>query len=246
MFIGHTKSGGTLIGSLLDAHPNVILADEADVLAYMENGFSRHQIYHILLKISRREVLKGRVTARRLKPYSFKVPGQWQGRYSKLQVIGDSRAGLTTQKFGRDPDLLRQKLHKLIPDVDIKLIQVIRNPYDPISQMMIRGKRSFQNAQERYFANCEILIELRKQMNSSTLLAVKYEEFIRQPESNLIRICNFLGIDACDDYVDACTNILYESPEQSRHLVRWEPEWIDAVQSKIDRFDFLEGYTFKD
>ncbi len=68
-----------MIGALLDAHPNVILADEIDVFEYMDDGFSKEQIYHLLLKNSHREFLKGRVTARRLVPYSFSVPGQWQG-----------------------------------------------------------------------------------------------------------------------------------------------------------------------
>lgn len=244
VFIGHNKSGTSMIGSLLDAHPNVILADEADALQYVPAGFSRDQIYHILLHGSRREVMKGRVTARRLKPYSFLVPGQWQGRYSRLRVIGDSTSGSSTQRFARDPDLV-QRLQNVMMGVDVKFIQVIRNPYDPISIMMVRGKRTFENAIGHYFASCETLVEMRKHLDGSNLLAVKYEDFVDHPETNLTKICRFLGIEASDDYLKACVNVLYESPDRSRHIVEWDSRWIEVVKSKIDRFDFLEGYSFE-
>jgi hypothetical protein len=54
MFVGHNKSGTSMVGSLLDAHPEVILSDEADALDYVRAGFSREQIFHILLGQSRR------------------------------------------------------------------------------------------------------------------------------------------------------------------------------------------------
>ena len=244
LLIGHAKSGGTLIGSLLDAHANIIFADEADALRYVSAGFSRDQIYHILLKGSRREAMKGRVTARRLVPYSFLVPGQWQGRYEKLQIIGDSKAGPSTRRFAQEPDLLR-RLHDVMNGVQVKLLHVIRNPYDPISAMMVRGKRTFENAIEHYFAYCKTLEQLRHQLNDSNLLTVKYEEFVRQPAASLLNICHYIGTDASDDYVNACTSILHKSPDQSRYLVPWDSKWIGVVQQKIDQFDFLAGYSFE-
>lgn len=244
MFVGQVKSGSSLIGSLLDAHPNVILADEADALQYISNGFSRDQLFHILLKASHREALKGRVTARRLKAYSLLVPDQWQGQYSKLEVIGDSKAGPSTRRFSRDPNLI-QRLNEVMTGVDVKLIQVIRNPYDPISLMMIRGRRSFENAIDHYFDYCETLTQMHAKIDRSSLLAVKYEDLIHQPEVNLLKVCNFLGLETTAEYISACINILYRSPERSRHLVPWSPYWIEVVKHKIDQFDFLEGYSYE-
>jgi len=245
LFIGHNKSGTSLIGSLLDAHPNIILADEVNALAYVSAGFKRDQIYHILLKGSRRELMKGRVTARRLKPYSYLVPGQWQGRYSSLQVIGDSTSGSSTQRFAREPDL-PQHLEKSMAGVEVKFIQVIRNPFDPISAMMIRGKRSFENAIDHYFANSETLLDLRKRVSHSNLLPVRYEDFINGSGSDLGKICRFLGVDAGDDYLKACQSILHKHPDKSRQMVNWEEKWIRVVEDKIGQYDFLQGYSFNE
>lgn len=244
IFIGHTKSGSSMLGSLLDAHPNVMIADGVDALQYVSAGFSRDQLYHLLLKGSRREAMKGRVTARRVAPYSFLVPGQWQGRYRRLQVIGDTTSETATRRFSREPDLLHG-LQSMIGEDRAKFIQVVRNPYDPISYMMVRGKRTVENAIERYFAVCEMLAELRKHLNSSELLTVRYEDVIRQPEANLTGVCRFLGIEASDDYLKACADILFKSPDQSRHMVEWGSKWIGQVESRIERFGFLEGYSFE-
>jgi len=242
-FIGHNKSGTSMIGSLLDAHPHVALSDEVDALQYVSAGFKRDQIFYLLLKGSRREFMKGRVTARRLKPYSFLVPGQWQGRYTKLRVIGDSTSGSSTRRFSRDPDLI-QRIQRVMGVTLVKFIQVIRNPYDPISVMIVRGRRTFENAIEHYFSNCETLAELRKRLSSTDLCAVKYENFIRYPEIGLSEICHFLGLEAEDDYLKACTGILYKTPEKSRSMVEWDAKWIDMVQTRIEQYDFLHGYTF--
>lgn len=41
MFVGYPKSGHSLIGSLLDAHPQMAITHELDVLKYVHAGFSK-------------------------------------------------------------------------------------------------------------------------------------------------------------------------------------------------------------
>ncbi|MFC1853689.1 hypothetical protein ACFL27_26190, partial [candidate division CSSED10-310 bacterium] len=52
MFIGYPHSGHSLVGSLLDAHPQIICAYELGVLKYILAGFSKNQIYALILKNS--------------------------------------------------------------------------------------------------------------------------------------------------------------------------------------------------
>ncbi len=244
LFIGHNKSGTSLVGALLDAHPEVILSDEVGVLNYLLAGFKREQIFHLLLKGSRREALKGRVTARRLTPYSYQVPGQWQGRYTRLRVIGDGKAGTTTQLFARHPDAL-EHLQKEMSGLNLRFIQTIRNPFDPISVMMVRGKRSFENSIGHYFDRCERLAGLRERIGADHLLAVRYEDFVRAPEAHLERLMSFLGVDAPQGYLDACAGILRPAPDVQRDMVAWQPRWIRLVESSMRKYSFLDGYRFE-
>jgi hypothetical protein len=234
-----------MIGGLLDAHPNMIISDEVDVLQYVAEGFSREQIFHLLLHTSKRELMKGRVTARRLDPYSFLVPDQWQGRYSQLLAIGDSTAGKSTQRLAKHPYLI-EKLEMVMDGIPVKIIQVIRNPFDPISIMMIRGKRSFENALKHYFEDCETIGKLRRDLNHEDLYSVRYEDFVERPASNLTSLCNFLGVEITKDYLESCKRIMNDTPDQSRHMIDWKTQWIDQVQEHIDRYDFLQGYSYID
>jgi hypothetical protein len=234
-----------MLGGLLDAHPNIIISDEVDVLKYVSKGFNRLQIFQLLLHTSKREMMKGRVTARRLEPYSFHVPDQWQGKFSKLLVIGDSTAGKSTQKLAQDPELIKD-LTVVMDGISVKVVQVIRNPFDPISIMIIRGKRSFENALQHYFEDCDTLTKIRRELGPETLYSIRYEDFVISPESQLKDLCSFLGVEPTRDYLKSCAGIMSKTPDQSRHLVDWEPSWIEQVNTLINRYDFLAGYQYSD
>lgn len=242
-FIGHNKSGTSMIGSLLDAHPNAIVSDEVGAIHYFSHGFNREQVYHLLLRGSRRELMKGRVTARRLTPYSYLVPGQWQGRYKQLTVIGDGRAGSTTSLLSKQPGLLGQ-LSEILDGTKMRVIQSIRNPFDVISVMMTRGNRSFENSISHFFNSCDALMNLRNKLDSSSLFPVYHEKFVQSPGEQLKQLVGFLGLDPDESYIDACRSIIHDTPVVHRNLVDWNDELIDAVQQRINQYDFLRGYRF--
>ncbi len=242
--IGHTKSGGTLLGSLLDAHPRAAIADETDALRYLSAGFQPDQVYWLLEKGARRDALKGNVTARRLSSYSFSVPDQWQGRVERLEVVGDCRAGIATQRFGADPGLVDQVAAAIDP-ARLQLLHVVRNPFDPMSAMMIRGGRSFDSARTRYFANCDILLDLHERVSPSLLRVVPYEDMVDDTVAELRAITGFLGLAAPDPYLRACAAIIEARPPE-RTLVDWSDVQIDTVEAEMGRYPFLEGYSFDD
>jgi hypothetical protein len=235
MFIGHTKSGGSLLGSLLDAHPDIILADEVNVLRYISAGFSRDQIYYLILAKSQKQARKGRRYSFG-KVYSYLVPGQWQGRFDRLQVIGDSKAGESTQRLAQNPALLHD-LQNIVVGANVKIIHIIRNPYDVISTMILRGGRTFGDATQRYFSNCEAIVDIRRRVSNSDMFVVKHEQLIAHPVTRLNEICCFLGVEVIDDYLNACASVLYKSPDKIRYSVQWKPELIDVVKNKINKFD---------
>lgn len=129
-------------------------------------------------------------------------------------------------------------------EVRVKLIQVIRNPFDPISAMMVRGGRTFQNSIDDYFTRCQALRALRGRIDSADLHAVRYEDFVEKPKANLADLCRFLGVEAGEEYLQACAGILHPEPDRSRGMVEWTPEWIASVERRIAEFEFLEGYAF--
>ncbi len=148
-----------------------------------------------------------------------------------------------TGQLGANARLL-DRLGAMMPAVKVKIVHVIRNPFDPISLMMIRGQRSHDNAIEYYFDYCDTLVQLRKQLDSSDMIPVRYESFVRKPEMKLAEICRFLDLEVVDSYLKACAAIINLEPERSRQLINWDPALIGIVEKRLAQYDFLQGYSF--
>jgi len=104
LFVGFSRSGHSLIGALLDAHPNVVISHELDPLRYTFARFSKWQIYSLILEGSQRYAKN----LRQRGGYTYHVPGQWQGKFSDLRVIGDKEGEGTTTKLRLYPKLLER------------------------------------------------------------------------------------------------------------------------------------------
>jgi hypothetical protein len=85
LFIGAPRNGHSLVGALLDAHPQMVVAHELGVPRYVAARFSRRQVLYLLAANARRAAARGRPHIH----YSHAVPGQRQGRCRDLRVIGD-------------------------------------------------------------------------------------------------------------------------------------------------------------
>jgi Sulfotransferase family len=240
-FVGHNRSGTSLLGGLLDAHSQIILADEADALKYVEAGFDRDELFHVLDRSSRTEARKGRITARRLEPYSYFVPGQAQGRSDHPRVVGDSTSGTSTRRLGEQPGLF-DRLRDL--GTEVKVIQVIRNPFDSITLMVVRSGRAFDDAIARYFAACRILAAVRVRLGAEELLPMRYEDVVGDPVTALRRACTFVGVESEAAFLDACASVVRARPERSRERLEWSHAHIADVEAHIADIDFLDGYSY--
>jgi hypothetical protein len=241
LFIGHARSGHSLVGSLLDAHPNAIIAHELGMLDFIQIGCNKSQIYYLLLENSHAFATEGRAWT----GYSYQVPNQWQGRFKRLQIIGDKKGASTTKNLRDKPELL-QLLRKRI-NTPIKFIHVIRNPYDNIATMTKRPGADFALDEkiQGYFSLCGTVANLKTQVPDADILDLRHEDFIADPKSCLSRLCHFLGLEVSNDYLDDCASIIFKTPHQSRHKLQWSAAAIDLVKRKIDNFAFLEGYSFE-
>lgn len=238
MFLGSPRSGSTLLGSLLDAHPNAVIATELDVLKHLDRGFGRTQIYYLVVK--RSEWFASRGSA--WNDYQYSVPGQWQGRFDTLRVLGDKKAGATVLRLMAKPQLL-QSLKRTIGK-PIRFVHVIRNPYDNIATLHRKQGGSLEHRIERYFAMARAVVRLRDEIGSDAILDVRHESLLEDPRVWLTNICTYLNLNPSHKYLDDCSKIVHSSPRKSRHDVEWREEYIEAIQNGIDNCDFLRGYTF--
>jgi hypothetical protein len=242
MFLGYPRSGHSLVGSLLDAHPNMVIAHELDVLKFIQAGFSRNQIFYLLLQNSERYAEAGR----KYSGYSYEVPKQWQGRFAELQVIGDKKGGRSSTRLGRNPRLLA-RLYDTI-GMNIKWIHVVRNPYDSIGTMSRRDRRKqpLDKIIDNYFSRCAAVAAAKNEIGASDLIDLRQEALIAEPEKRLKELCDFLGLAAPADYLAACAGIIFRSPHKSRSGIAWTADAIARVRGEMARYPFFAGYTYED
>lgn len=250
LFVGYPRSGHTLIGSLLDAHPAVLLAHELDVLYFYDKGYSQRQIDALILTNAQTFTQKGR----QWMGYNYKVPNQWQGRFDKLKIIGDKSGGRTTRR------LLKFNFTKLLPMVaaqrnrPIVFLHIIRNPYDVITTMMQRtGKRrgledshGQLRKKAKHFFEHAAGVALAKQQKNCHVIDVYHEQFVQHPKESLARLCNELGLACTEDYLLACTDLVWKKASQSRQRTDlWSVENKDWVKNEMATYPWFADYTFE-
>jgi hypothetical protein len=237
-FIGYARSGHTLIGSLLNAHPEMVISHELDAVRFIEKGFTRSQLFSLILR--RDEVFES--MNRTWTGYDYNVPHQYQGRFDRLRVIGDKRGRTSALELGRRPELL-ERLRRAV-EVPIRVIHITRNPYDNIATEAVRRHLPLAAATEWFEETCRAVDVVRPMLAPSELIDLSHESFTKDPKGSLTALCSFLGVDPGQSYLDACAAIVWPSTKRRRDAVEWSLGDRRRVEALIARYEFLDGYGF--
>ncbi len=240
IFVGQPRTGHSIVGALLDAHPNALIAHELDALKYVEVGYDRRRLFALLVRAEQKRIAAGHLSST---GYQYLVDGQWQGRYEHLQVIGDKKGGRSTARLGDDIGLL-DRLRATV-GVDVYVVQVVRNPYDVIATMQRRApKRQLTDVVDLFFELADTVDEVRRRVAPDRFHELHHGALINDPAATLSELCRFLGLPAPADYLDACSAIIYDTPSRTRGDVAWTPELIERVGARAAAHPSLEHYRF--
>lgn len=240
MFFGYPRSGHTLVGSLLDAHPEVVISHELDALRYLRAGFTREQIFSLILHKDKVFTGKGREWT----GYDYSIEGLWQGRYRHLRVIGDKKGGGSSRHLLARPDII-EKLRKKM-QLPIKLIHIVRNPLDNIAthKRKYSIKPTLQEAIDDYFKRVEANAKLKTEVSKEEWCELTHEQFIENPEKSLTTLIEFLEVEPYEDYIKAAADKVFNSPSKSRTKIEWPDDMIKQVEERSQKYDFLRDYDF--
>ena len=267
-FVGYARSGHSIIASMLDAHPNVVIAHEYALFVKWEHEPAQHSnktwLFNALYNNSRFSVYRGLRTQHALKKgYTLAIPGSWQGRYdpsSGISVIGDKSGGMTAQVFRKNRKhfiSLYQDLQDTV-QMPIHVIHVVRNPYDNIATMLLynehqkfsvnethkyEDEEGLDNQINSYFHQVRSVVEMIDELQLK-VTEVHSKEFIANPKATLRRLCLTLHIDCSAEYLHTCAERTFASESRSRSLVKWTPSLIDKVYHNMQKYKHLHRYSF--
>lgn len=211
------------------------MSRELNIVRFVRAGIPMPLIYGAIL---RKEERFGRTG------YDFSVLGQWQGRVRTLRVIGAKKGPRSIHRLQRDPLLLERARIELGPD--LRVIHVVRNPFDNISTMSRRLAISLEAATEQYLTLCGELGQVRSKLGESELYTLRHESFVGDPARHLSDLCAWLGVGASDDYLLDAAKVVFDAPSRTRSEADWTPEVVSRVEGEIAQFDFLGGYSYAD
>jgi hypothetical protein len=240
LFVGHSRSGSSLVGSLLSAHPSIVISHELDALRYVQLGFRRDQLFHSILQRDAEFAARNRLTK---SGYTYEVPGFSQGQFAKLRVIGDKKAGNTANRIRRYPGLLDRLRGST--GVPLRIIYLARNPYDTITTMARKSGKGLGPAGARFVEQCETVQQLHAAIGDEEFSAVRYESLVADPAMCLERLCRFLGVEAGPEYLRACSSIVYPPSLLRRHQGEWDGARIAELGDQLRRFPLLDGYSYE-
>ena len=271
-FLGHSRSGHSIVGSIIDSHPNMVVASEVDVFTRLSDGSLapiKSEIFNALWGNTREDLTNGlRAKSTDGKGYNLFVDGLYEGSYvDHIDVIGDKKGGITTNLLATEPDKWLHVYDILISlNVTIKVIFVVRNAYDNIGTSLFYGLNSNINVNnfgrvkqsnntynfdpsivqkniERYFFYHQAIADARKKYNLD-VIEIHITDLISDPRGSLLYMCDSLGVTCSDKYLEICSNKIFKTESRTRHLIRWTDEQLTIIQQNIEKYSCLKDYNF--
>ena len=269
-FVGHARSGHSIVGSLMDGHPHMVISHEFDLFTKLSDGSlvpNKSAIFNGLWRNTRRALSGLRAKSTDGKGYTLFVDGLYQGRYiDHIDVIGDKRGDSTTYLLVTKPNKWSNALNVLRSlNVTLKVIHVIRNPYDNIATtlMYLRYKdENFGDVKKKklnkqyefksgtitgwingHFSYHRAIERVTKTYNLD-VLQIHGKELILDPTGTLLKLCNYLGITCSNNYLEICSNKIYKNESRTRHMIKWTDEHLNMIQQNIEKHSSLKGYSF--
>lgn len=251
-FVGHTRCGHSLVGALIDAHPNAAVPHQGKIFGEDDTAGElvfqkRQRLFRWIVNRAAGQAEQGRSGSRRTAEgdrlrYSYEVPDQWQGRFTELHVLGTKHAAEVSNALGANPKAL-DELNKLTK-LPLKLISVVRNPWDNVGSLGVgvppERRKVRRRVVESYLFRSRMI--QRAKEGGYDVLDVFLDDLSANPHQELTRLCEYLGLEPLPDYIDACAGVVLDSPNQRRDEYQWLKGDIDRISAAISEFPWLERY----
>ena len=268
-FLGHEHSGHSIVGSLMDSHPHMVISHEFDLFNRLSGGSlapTKAEIFNALWMNSKETIINDGVRTKSIKGYTLLVDGLYQGKYvDHIDVIGDKKGYATATLLADQPQkwLASFNIIKSL-QLPMKVIHVIRNPYDNIATSalfmykqkgesfgeMKRSKKTFKVKSNiidyeihMFFALFKQIVDAKKKYNLDTI-EIHSHELISDPRGTLFKVCNSLEVTCSNNYLEICSKKIFKNISKTRLLIQWTDGQLKTIQWNIDKYNSLKDYNF--
>ena len=260
LFVGHDRSGHSIIGHLLNQHPEAAIAHEYDLMEKL-NARGAGRVYQLLNEM-RLHALETQNRDLQSTGYLFRQLNFGPADTNSISVLGDKMANSLSDMLSKRGLGFLRPLENT--GRNMKFIFVVRNPYDVISTKLMRDVYCYSSplfterlhdirideiaeilkSEDHYRVKLNnrlsIYIELYFQRARSVkvlmecrrwpLLPIHHREFVAAPREQLQKLLEFLELKEPPGYLDAAAEQVRPTP-RSRHLI--DGLWGDDIRTEV-------------
>ena len=275
LFVGWPRSCHSFVGSILDGHPHILVADEYFLMTKLRKGrlpIQRDAIFRALYNSSTRSIENNgsrRARTERQKGYPLIFEDLMQGQFEDhIDIIGD-KAGAhvsmllydKTYNISKTFGILRKQLR-----VDIYVIRVVRNPYDNIAtESVYHYSHVIKKLKEMRNLGNTSLLEVPKTALSKSAMGyfrlyfasekvkaaadkttdIHCSDLIDNPREEITKLCEFLEVQCSEDYISKCASHVFTEESHTSKLINWPSEVKESIQNKLDSIPLFKAYNYK-
>lgn len=242
IFVGQSRSGHSVLGTLLNAHRHALVSHNLDALDYLAAEVGRDDLFLLILERERWMAER----ERKIGGHSYDVPGLWLDDHSDIRVIGDKRAGATSRHLAKNPDLIRALPARV--GHEVCAIHHVRDPFDNISSIWTRKtlgiERSLPEAADHYFEMLDGAVRGLSAAGANIhWIRTYHEDLIREPRSVLIPVFAMLELVVDEYFLKKCEAFVHNELRRTRHAAPWSPELKREVAERARAYNFLDRYA---
>lgn len=244
LFVGYTRSGHSLVGTFLDAHPEAAIAHEQPLFSTSFRAPTTGEVQHAtrddlfakLVWDTQHRVRLGQRGSRRTADNPMPlVPGGSHGSVTTLRLIGTKRGQETPVAWGINPAILDEL--RAFVEVPLRLLHVYRNPWDNVASM---SRQHHDRAIVRYFSRVRAIAEIKA--TGIPVHDVALEDLIARPQEEIASLLQFCDLEAGEGFLDACASLLDPEPHASRREREWTERDVKSVARRMDGIPWLDRY----
>lgn len=238
LFFGSPRTGSTLLGHVLNRHPQVLVANEYRFLQKIirENKSVEKEI-KCLQKTAWRHFDNGLENKKKFMDFQSRWSSVEVGMNLKKKpvcILGDKKAGGNVRIYLENPEKTEVFLKNYRPFI----LQIIRHPVDAAYSSMKAFDMDFQSALIDQIERTKIGFNIgNKYLKSFHFLY--YENLLEKPDETLSNLCRFFNIDENTEWISESKKMF--SMDQS---FRRSSEDVLLARDVVKRYLAQDVYSF--
>ena len=265
IFVGHAQSGHSIVASILDSHPHIVVTHELNLFHKMGDNpqWTKSDIFNAIWKQSVTTSGSGLRMAHH-KGYTLAIHGLYQGTYdSYIDVIGDKKGGTNAQLLVVRPKFWERIYNQLKSIAPVKVFHVIRNPFDNIVTSAFFAATGFNGTEvtylkkngynhsidakyvdpqiSQYFMLYKAIEDARTKFDLD-MIQIHGKDLVADPRKIIKELCDFLQVTCDNHFLTVCSNKIFLAESKTRYRLYWKDYQIKRVRNNIKKFSTLQRY----